>query len=156
MRIIATLAMSVASNLSLATEPATVDAGLTEASCSFIVSSDTKQSDFVPVPGLKVLHPDTSQPQLDVQLEPGVSLDGVVCWRSSADLGPNDDWVARTGVPLYIKKDDKNSDNTVLVLELTDVGYRVRIISGPELSSAQVERATSLIETFNTRRNTGT
>lgn len=156
MRILATLTMTMVSGLALATEPETVDAELTEASCSFVISSGTKQSDFVSVPGLKVLHSDALQSQLDVQLEPGVSLDGVLCWRSSAELGPNDDWVARTGVPLYIKKDGKDLDSPVLVLELTDVGFRVRIISGPDLSPTQAARTTSLVETFNRRRKSGT
>ena len=155
MTILATLMMTMLSNAVPAADLATT-AELTEESCSFTVSSDTQQSKFIPVPGLKVLHSVTSQPQLEVKLDPGVSLDGVVCWRSSAELGPNDDWVARTGVPLYIKKDGNGVDIPVLVLELTEVGYRVRIISGPDLSPAQVERTTSLIEIFNRRRKDGT
>jgi hypothetical protein len=155
MRILAILAMTLVGNSALAMEPAAMDVELTETSCSFMVSSGAGQSDFVDVPGLEVLHPEALQPQLDVQLDPGVSLDGVLCWRSSAELGPNDDWVVRTGVPLYIKKDGEDPDSPVLVLELTDVGYRARIISGPEFSPAQIVRTTTLIETFNKRRNSG-
>ncbi|MGY0613459.1 hypothetical protein [Luteimonas sp. A501] len=152
MKILAVLMMGFISHLVLAAEPTTAQGELMEASCSFMLSAGTDKSDFVHVPGLKVLHPSSSQAQLNVELDAGVSLEGVVCWRSLAEIGPNDDWVARTGVPLYIKKDSDDSDSPTLVLELTDPGYRVRIVSGPELSSAQAERTISLIDTFNERR----
>ncbi len=129
---------------------------LVEISCSMMLSSGEADADFVDVPGLTVLSPPASQPQLNVELDPDVSLDGVVCWRSRAEIGPNDDWVARTGVPLYIKEEGDRADGSVLVLELTEVGYRVRLVSGSELSKEQTERTVSLIESFNLRRNNGT
>lgn len=99
------LLLSFAVVLSHATENFMPEPELVEASCSFIVSASGKDSTFVPVPGLSVLHPPPSPPQLDIQPDPGVSMDGVVCWRSRAEIGPNDDWVVRTGVPLYVKQD---------------------------------------------------
>jgi len=151
MKILAALIVGLISPLAIAAEATTEQSELTEASCSFILSRGADKSDFVHVPGLSVLHP-SSQAQLNVELDAGVSLEGVVCWRSSAEIGPNDDWVARTGVPLYIKKDSDESDGPTLVLELTDPGYRVRIVSGPELSPAQAKRTISIIDTFNERR----
>ena len=82
-------------------------------------------------------------------------MDGVVCWRSMAEIGLNDDWVARTGVPLYVKEEGGGPESLVLVLELTEVGYRVRIISGPELSREQADQTVSYIESFNLRRQSG-
>lgn len=87
-----------------------------------------------------------------MQLDSGVSLDGVVCWRSAAELGPNDDWVARTGVPLYIKKDGGDVGSPVLVLGLTDPGYRVCVISGPDLAPEQTKRTITFVDVFNKRR----
>lgn len=152
MRTLITLMLVSAIQATQATEPTKPEVDLAEASCSFMLSSRGKEPTFVPVPGLSVLHPPASQPHLDVQLDPGVSLDGVVCWRSMAEIGPNDDWVARTGVPLYVKEDGDAPDSPVLVLELTEVGYRVRIVSGPEPSKEQADRTISHIERFNLRR----
>lgn len=152
MKILAILGIWFIGHFALAAEPTTTQDELTEASCSFMLSRGADNSSFVHVPGLTVLHSTSSQPQLNVELDPGVSLEGVVCWRSSAEIGPNDDWVARAGVPLYVKKDGDEPDSPTLVLELTEPGYRVRIISGPELSSEQAERTVSLIDTFNKRR----
>lgn len=152
MKILAIVTIGLASFAADAAEPAMVRDDLTETSCSFMVSRGTEPSTFVEIPDLKVLHSPASQGQLDVQLDPGVSLDGVVCWRSSAELGPNDDWVARTGVPLYIKKDGGDVGSPVLVLELTDPGYRVRVISGPDLAPEQTRRTSALVDVFNKRR----
>ncbi len=152
MKILAVLTIGLISHFADAAEPAAVPSELTEASCSFILSADSDKSNFVHVPGLSVLHPPASQPQLHVELDAGAALDGVVYWRSSAEIGPMDDWVARTGVPLYIKKDGDGPDSPVLVLELTEPGYRVRLVSGPDLSAAQAERTIALIDTFNRRR----
>ena len=152
MKVVAILTIGLASLAADAAEPAIVRDDLTETSCSFMVSRGTDPSSFVEVPDLKVLHAPVSEGRLDVQLDPGVSLDGVVCWRSSAELGPNDDWVARTGVPLYIKKDGDDVGSPVLVLELTDPGYRVRVISGPDVAPEQTKRTITLIDVFNKRR----
>ena len=152
MKVFATLILVLTIQLAQAAEPTGPEAELIEASCSFMLSSGGEESTFVSVPGLSVLHPPASQPHLDVQLDPGASLDGVVCWRSMAKIGPNDDWVARTGVPLYVKEDGDDPESSVLVLELTQVGYRVRIVSGPELSKEQADQTISYIERFNLRR----
>lgn len=152
MKIVAILTIGLVSHFAGAAEPATIPTELTEASCSFMLSADSDKSSFVDVPGLSVLHPPASQPQLHVELDDGAALDGVVCWRSSAEIGPMDDWVASTGLPLYIKKDGDDPNSAVLVLELTEPGYRVRLVSGPDLSATQAERTVALIETFNGRR----
>jgi hypothetical protein len=129
---------------------------LTESSCSFMVSSANRPSVFVSVPGLSVLTPPSSQPHLKVELDPGVTLEAVVCWRSSAELGPHDDWAVSADVPLYIKEDSEGSNSRVLVLEVTDPGYRVRVTSGPAFSPEQANHARVLIDAFNRRRSGGT
>ena len=152
MKIAVTLLLASVAWSAQATGPATPPSDLVETSCSFMFSTGEGESKFVEVPGLSVLHPPASQPKLDVQLDPGISMDGVVCWRSRAEIGPNDDWAAGTGVPLYIKQEGDAADSPVLVLELTEVGYRVRVVSGPELSSEQADQTISYIERFNLRR----
>src|SRR5688572_10444164 len=101
MKILALLMLSSVVHAAESAPHMTSKGALIELSCSMMLSSGDAEADLVDVPGLTVLHPPASQPQLDVDLDPGVSLDGIVCWRSRAEIGPNDDWVARTGVPLY-------------------------------------------------------
>jgi hypothetical protein len=125
---------------------------LTEDGCSAAVTERSNTEPwFEEVPGLSILRWNPAQP-LRVR---GVTLEikGILCWRSDARFAPNDYVVALAGLPLYVKTDFADATrNRTLVLEGTKAGFRVRLLSGPELSGAERDEMHRLIKHYNAAR----
>jgi hypothetical protein len=125
---------------------------LTEDGCSAAVTARSNTEPwFEEVTGLSILQWDPAQP-LRVR---GVTLKikGILCWRSDARFAPNDYVVALAGLPLYVKTDFADAKrNRTLVLEGTRPSFRIRLLSGPELSDIEREEMRQLIKHYNAAR----
>jgi hypothetical protein len=133
--------------------PATAqDEPLTEDGCSAAVTErNNTEPWFEEVPGLNILEWNPAQP-LQVRGLP-LEIKGILCWRSDARFAPNDYVVALAGLPLYIKTDFMDAKrNRTLVLEFTRAGFRIRLLSGPELSRAEHDEMRKLIKHYNAAR----
>ena len=149
----ATLALSV---LILASSESSRPA-LEEHSCSFMLRSAGEPSKFVDIPSLSILNPPPDQRALVVEVDDGVTLEAVVCWRSRAEFGEFDYRVLEAGYPLYVKQtaESEDEEERTVVLEYTDVGHRVRLVAGKEPTDDERMAIMFRIEQFNSRRSGG-
>lgn len=148
-RLVAAALGSVLSSVARAAAPSEP---LTEDGCSAAIDQPgSPEPSFHEVPGLSILEWDPRRP-LRI---PGVgsNVRGILCWRSDARFSTNDYLVALAGLPLYVKTDFIDAArNRTLVLENTKAGFRIRLLSGPEFSSAELEEMRKLIKHYNAAR----
>jgi len=123
---------------------------ITEDGCEILGSDNGAKPELTAVPGMHVLGRDESNP-LKLNAHDGVKLLAVMCWRSEARLSRTDYLVIdKIGVPLYIRTDTGDSaKDRAISLERSGGSYRVRLLSGPELSEAEKEEMISAMTLFN-------
>ena len=110
---------------------------LTEDSCSAIATRAGEKPVMRDVPGLSILNRRPDEPLVLVGVD-GVTINGIVCWRSEARLAENDYVPLEAGFSLYIKTDRENdADSRTLVLEMAGGSFRARLLSGPALTDAE-------------------
>jgi hypothetical protein len=124
---------------------------LTEDECSIISSSGGKPPVIGKVSGLSILN---WRPEQHFKIVPpeGMTIHGVVCWRSEARLAKNDFVPVEAGFPFYVKTEtgDEKLDRT-LVLELTGGSYRARLASGPDPSEEEKSELRVLVAEYQAR-----
>jgi uncharacterized protein YegJ (DUF2314 family) len=131
---------------------ATWGATLSEESCSVLATHDGEPPAMREVPGLTILNRRADDPLTLVGVD-GVTIKGVVCWRSEARLAENDYLVADAGFPFYVKTDRQDeSANRTLVLEGSGASFRVRLLSGPSLTDEEKTEIQRLLSLYNTKQ----
>lgn len=124
---------------------------LKETSCKFLLSAESAESEIIEVPGLSVLHPPEDQPSFVVEQMDGARLEAVICRRSRGEFADQDVRVLDAGFAFYVNSGSGEGQQT-LVLEFTEVGYRVRVVAGPAPSEAQANSLRTQIGRFNRHR----
>jgi hypothetical protein len=125
---------------------------LQESACFFMLGTSDTDSEPVRVPDLSVLHPPADKPDFVVDLDPGVVLSGVVCRRNRPEVSANDYRVVSAGYSFYVASGEPGTKTEALiVLEQTDVGHRVRVITG-KLSKRQGKALENILEKLNVRQ----
>lgn len=126
-------------------------APLTEDGCSILVTTDGLKPELHDVPGLSVLELRPEAP-LSFELEEGVKVNAIVCWRSEAKLADHDDMVTDAGFAFFVKTEleDASRDRT-LVLERAGGSYRVRLASGPEWTDAERAEINDVLRLYEAR-----
>jgi hypothetical protein len=127
-------------------------APLTEDSCEVVVSVNGQKPELREAPGLHVLDKSESNPLVLTSTEDNKVL-AIICWRSEAQLAPNDYLVpGRARVTLFIRTDTGNeATDRAIALEKSGGSYRVRMLSGPEWSKAEEREMIQAMTSFNKR-----
>jgi hypothetical protein len=126
------------------------EAPLTEDSCAFITRHAEEEPVIREIPGLQILNRRPDEPLVVKGMD--VTVNGVVCWRSEAKFAENDYLVSDAGLPLFIKTDfEDEAQNRTIVLERIKQSYRVRLLSGPELSAGEKQELVRLIAVYQKR-----
>lgn len=130
---------------------------LTEDSCEVLSSAKGQKPELREVPGMHVLGRVASDP-LKIHSTGEVTINGIMCWRSEAKLAPNDYLVPHsTGVPLFIKTDTGNeSADRTIALEKINGSFRMRLLSGPELTPAEQKEMVVALNLYSKRIGKGT
>jgi len=136
--------------VALAQEP------LRETACFFLLGesddNSVDDSDLVRVPDLSVLNPPLDKPRFIIELDEGIVLSSVMCRRSRPEISVNDYRVVVEGYPFYVVSGKPRSKSEVLmILERTEVGHRVRLLSG-KLNKAEKRKLVGVIESLNNRQ----
>ena len=119
---------------------------LTEEGCSVLAAAAGEKPALQDAADFSVLslRPNRSLP---IKAAQGVTISGIVCWRSDVRLAEDDYLVVEAGFPLFIKEtfDDQSLDRT-LVLERVGGKFNARLLSGQAFSADEtrdVERMTA-------------
>jgi len=123
---------------------------LVEDACQVLSTNEGERPEIRDVPGMHVLDKNRENP-LRLYSTDEVTINAVICWRSAARFSSNDYLVAETlEVPLYIKTDFEEEDaNRTMALEKVAGGFRVRLLSGPDLTESEREDLVQVVRHFN-------
>ena len=124
---------------------------LTEEGCSVLAAAAGEKPALQDAADFSVLglRPNHSLP---IKAAQGVTISGIVCWRSDVRLAENDYLVVEAGFPLFIKEtfDDQSLDRT-LVLERAGGKFNARLLSGQPFSADENHDVETMTAQYNAR-----
>lgn len=124
---------------------------LTEEGCSVLAAAAGQKPALQDTADFSVLALRPNHP-LPVKAAEGVTISGIVCWRSDVQLAENDYLVVEAGYPLFIKEtfDDQLLDRT-LVLERAGGQFHARLLSGQPFSAAETHDVEKMTAQYNAK-----
>jgi hypothetical protein len=122
---------------------------LTEEGCSVLAAAAGEKPALQDTADFSVLALRPNQP-LPLRAAEGVTISGIVCWRSDVQLAENDYLVVEAGFPLFIKEtfDDQLLDRT-LVLERAGGKFSARLLTGQPFSADETHDVEKMTAQYN-------
>ena len=124
---------------------------LTEEGCSVVAAAAGEKPALQDAANFSVL---SLRPNHSLPIKPaqGVTISGIVCWRSDVRLAENDYLVVEAGYPLFIKEtfDDQSLDRTLL-LERAGGRFNARLLSGQPFSADEAHDVERMTAQYNTK-----